>query len=146
MGRRKRRGARLELTSLLDVMFLVLVFFIYAVFDMAVHRGIKVELPSGAGNHEKGARIVVTILADDSMQLDGVSATRREIVRRIEALNAGANGAEGSAKPSILVSGDKAASLESALGLLSDLKRAGVESVSFQVAGNGAPDAGNSVK
>ena len=32
-------GARLELVSLMDVMFLVLVFFVYAVFDMAVHSG-----------------------------------------------------------------------------------------------------------
>ena len=55
------RKTRLELVSLLDVMFLVLVFFIYAIFDMAVHRGLKVDLPSAAGQHERGERIVVTL-------------------------------------------------------------------------------------
>ena len=70
MGRRRRRGARLEMTSLMDVMFLVLVFFIYCIFDMAVHRVVKVELPSAAGAMEKGERIVITISADDSLQLN----------------------------------------------------------------------------
>ena len=54
MGR-KTKPPRLELTSLMDVMFLVLVFFIYCIFDMAVHRGLKVDLPSAAGAREKGA-------------------------------------------------------------------------------------------
>ena len=31
-----KREARVELVSLMDVMFLVLVFFVYSVFDMAV--------------------------------------------------------------------------------------------------------------
>ena len=31
------------MTSLMDVMFLVLVFFIYCIFDMAVHKGVKVD-------------------------------------------------------------------------------------------------------
>ncbi|MBR3086981.1 MAG: biopolymer transporter ExbD, partial [Kiritimatiellae bacterium] len=42
---RRRKGARLEMTSLMDVVFLVLVFFVYSIFDMAVHRGVKVDLP-----------------------------------------------------------------------------------------------------
>ena len=45
------------MTSLMDVMFLVLVFFIYCIFDMAVHKGLKVDLPNAAGADEKGERI-----------------------------------------------------------------------------------------
>ena len=70
--RRRRRGARLEMTSLMDVMFLVLVFFIYCIFDMAVHKGIKVDLPNGRGEIETGERMVVTILADDSIGVDWI--------------------------------------------------------------------------
>ena len=55
---RRRKGVRLEMTALLDVMFLVLVFFIYSIFDMAVHRGVKVDLPSAAGAEERTAVIV----------------------------------------------------------------------------------------
>ena len=72
---RRRRGARLEMTSLMDVMFLVLVFFVYCIFDMTVHKGVKVDLPNAAGADEKGERIVLTIGADDSLQLNGEPTT-----------------------------------------------------------------------
>ena len=37
----------------MDVMFLVLVFFIYCIFDMAVHKGLKVDLPQARGADER---------------------------------------------------------------------------------------------
>ena len=125
----RRKGARLEMTSLLDVMFLVLVFFIYCIFDMAVHKGLKVDLPSAAGVAEKGERIVVTILADDSMQLNGMPLSRDEIVSRVKELNAVKMNLP------VLISGDRRSSLGTGIELLSALKAAGVEKASFQVVG-----------
>ena len=135
MGRR-RRGVRLEMTALLDVMFLVLVFFIYSIFDMTMHRGVKVDLPGAKGAEEKGDRVVVTILPDDSLQLDGEPLARPELVARVAALVAGADVGE---KPSIIVSGDRSASLGTGVALLAELKSAGVERVSFQVSGTAVP-------
>ncbi len=129
MGRRRRRGARLEMTSLMDVMFLVLVFFIYCIFDMAVHRGVKVDLPSAAGAAEKGERIVITISADDSLQLNGAPTTREEVVRKVRELTAA------NVSWPVLVSGDRKSSLGTGIELLAELKSAGVEKVSFQVNG-----------
>ena len=117
------------MTSLLDVMFLVLVFFIYCIFDMAVHKGLKVDLPSAAGVAEKGERIVVTILADDSMQLNGMPLSRDEIVSRVNELNAVKMNLP------VLISGDRRSSLGTGIELLSALKAAGVEKASFQVVG-----------
>ena len=85
---RRRRGARLEMTSLMDVMFLVLVFFIYCIFDMTVHKGLKVDLPNAAGAEEKGERVVLTILADDALQLNGAAVTRDEALAKVKALYA----------------------------------------------------------
>ena len=128
-GRGRRRGARLEMTSLMDVMFLVLVFFIYCIFDMAVHRGVKVDLPNAAGADEKGERIVVTILPDDSMQLNGVPSSRAQIVEKLAALSAAG------AETRVIVAGDRKSSLGAGIELLSELKSAGVGKVSFQVDG-----------
>ncbi|MBQ9727676.1 MAG: biopolymer transporter ExbD [Kiritimatiellae bacterium] len=133
---RRRRGVRLEMTALMDVMFLVLVFFIYSVFDMTMHRGVKVDLPGAKGAEEKGDRVVVTILPDDSLQLDGEPLARPELLARVAALVAGADGAE--EPPALIVSGDRAASLGAGVSLLAELKAAGVERVSFQV--SGAPE------
>ena len=126
---RRRRSARLEMTSLMDVMFLVLVFFIYCIFDMTVHKGLKVDLPNAAGAEEKGERIVLTILPDDSLQLNGEATTREAVLAKVQAL------AAADMKIPVLISGDRKASLGTGIELLSELKAAGVEKVSFQVSG-----------
>jgi len=117
------------MTSLMDVMFLVLVFFIYCIFDMAVHKGLKVDLPNAAGADEKGERIVVTISADDTMQLNGMPMSREEVVSRVRELN------KVKMNLPVLISGDRRSSLGVGIELLSALKAAGVEKASFQVSG-----------
>ena len=117
------------MTSLMDVMFLVLVFFIYAVFDMAVHRGVKVDLPSAAGTDEKGERLVATILPDDTLQLNGEAIGKEALLERVAAQVASGE------TPAIIIAGDRAASLGIGIELLSGLKEIGVEKVSFQVSG-----------
>ena len=129
MPRRKNRAPRLEMTSLMDVMFLVLVFFIYCIFDMAVHKGLKVDLPNAAGADEKGERIVITIKADDSIQLNGMEMKREDVVSRVKELNAV------KMKLPVLISGDRKSSLGVGIELLAELKAAGVEKASFQVSG-----------
>ena len=126
---KKKYQTRLEMTSLMDVMFLVLVFFIYCIFDMAVHKGLKVDLPNAAGADEKGERIVITIKADDSIQLNGIEMKREDVVSRVKELNAV------KMKLPVLISGDRKSSLGVGIELLSDLKAAGVEKASFQVSG-----------
>ena len=128
MGRR-RRGVRMEMTSLMDVMFLVLVFFIYSIFDMTVHRGVKVELPDTAGADEKGERLVATILPDDTLQLNGEAIGREALLEKVASQVAVGE------KPAVIIAGDKAASLGMGIELLSGLKKIGVEKVSFQVSG-----------
>ena len=126
---KKKYQTRLEMTSLMDVMFLVLVFFIYCIFDMAVHKGLKVDLPNAAGADEKGERIVITIKADDSIQLNGMEMRREDVVSRVKELNAV------KMKLPVLISGDRKSSLGVGIELLADLKAAGVEKASFQVSG-----------
>ena len=117
------------MTPLMDVMFLVLVFFIYCIFDMAVHKGLKVDLPNAAGADEKGERIVITIKADDSIQLNGMEMKKEDVISRVKELNAV------KMKLPVLISGDRKSSLGVGIELLSELKAAGVEKASFQVSG-----------
>ena len=128
MGKKKRQ-VRLEMTSLMDVMFLVLVFFIYCIFDMAVHKGLKVDLPNAAGADEKGERIVITIKQDDSIQLNGMEMKKADVIARVKELNAV------KMKLPVLISGDRKSSLGVGIELLAELKAAGVEKASFQVSG-----------
>ena len=51
---RAQRRARIEILPLIDIVFLLLVFFIYAMLSMAVHRGVPVNLPtSSSADREK---------------------------------------------------------------------------------------------
>ena len=125
------REARLELTSLMDVMFLVLVFFVYSVFSMSVHRGLKVDLPEGRGEFEKGERIVVTIDSNDVIYVDAKRMEMEEAVLEIKKRQVFAAGA---AAP-VLICADRAAKMGVGIEILARLKRSGVERVTFQVSG-----------
>ena len=45
---KKGKRPRIEILPLIDIVFLLLVFFIYAMLSMAVHRGLHVMLPSSS--------------------------------------------------------------------------------------------------
>jgi len=66
-----RRRVRIEMLPLIDIVFLILVFFIYAALSMAVHRGIPVLLPkSTTAKIDKKLILSVTIKADGTIYLD----------------------------------------------------------------------------
>lgn len=129
MSHKKRRAARLEMTSLMDVMFLVLVFFIYCVFDMTVHHGLKVDLPHGEGQLEKGERLVITITAENALQLNGQPIAHDALLTKLKNL------ASAHAQLPVIISGDRHAQLGTGIELLAQLKSAGIEKISFQVDG-----------
>ena len=117
------------MTSLMDVMFLVLVFFIYCILDMSVHRGIKVDLPAAEGAVERGERIVITIAADDTMQFNSMTMPKSEILNRLKTLK------DSKSDFPVIISGDRESSLGAGIELLSELKSMGFEKVTFQVVG-----------
>lgn len=126
---KRSRKVSMELTSLVDVMFLVLVFFIYCIFDMAVHRGMKVDLPDAPGAMERGERIVLSVGPDDTVELNGMRLPRDEAVARVRDL------VSAGVRMPVLVSGDRRASFGAGVELLAALKAAGVDAASVQVSG-----------
>ena len=118
--------ARVEMIPLMDVVFLLLVFFIYAMFNMTVHRGLKVDLPRAAGAREIGQTLIVTIRADNQLMLGDREGTLDDIVL-------GAVQGWRAAHTPVLISADRKAALGTGIELLAKLRRAGVDAVSFQV-------------
>lgn len=114
----------------MDVMFLVLVFFIYCIFNMTVHRGMKVDLPSAEGATEPGERIVITIAPDDSLQFNGIASSKEDVLARLDELR------RVKMDLPVLIAGDRKASLGTGIELLAALKSAGIENATFQVKGD----------
>jgi biopolymer transport protein ExbD len=110
---------------LIDVVFLLLVFFIYAMLSMVVHHGLKVDLPSaGSAVLDRNDYIEITIDAENRVYIDGDPAEMNELSGRvIELLN-------GQSRP-VFINGDRAADLGLAIRLLDILKEMGIEEVSF---------------
>ena len=119
------KKARVEMLPLIDVVFLLLVFFIYAMVSMVIHRGLKVDLPSaGTASMEQEDYISITIDADNKLYLNGDPAQAEGLAGRVQLLRGT------SAKP-VFIDGDQKADLGLAIELLDDLKGAGIEEVSF---------------
>ncbi len=119
------KKARVEMLPLIDVVFLLLVFFIYAMLSMVVHHGMKVDLPSaGSVSLEQEDYIAITIDADNHLFLNDEPTEASGLAARVLALR----GKE--AKP-VFINGDRKADLGLAIELLDDLKKAGIEEISF---------------
>lgn len=123
---------RLEMISLMDVMFLLLVFFVYSIFSMSVHRGLKVTLPNGKGKMVAKETQLVTLSADHSLALDKLPMTEDALLLQVFARYR-------KDQTPVLISADRKASLGYGLELLEKLRRGGVQKVSFQLSGKAEP-------
>ena len=124
-----RRGARIEMVPLIDVVFLLLVFFTYAMLSMIVPRGVTVRLPAvGGADGTEREPVAVTIGRKGELW---VNRERVEVSSLVEQVKARV---EGQADAWVLVHGDGSAPLESALDVLERLRDGGIEKVTFRTA------------
>ncbi len=67
INHRANKPARIEMLPLIDIVFLLLVFFIYAMLSMAVHRGMELNLPeSSQAEMSKATPLSLSIQAGES--------------------------------------------------------------------------------
>ncbi|KJS28418.1 MAG: biopolymer transporter ExbD [Desulfatitalea sp. BRH_c12] len=66
-----RSAARIEMLPLIDVVFLLLVVFIYAMLSMAVHKALPVALPtSGTAQTQQQTLLSITVTAQNAIFVD----------------------------------------------------------------------------
>jgi len=119
---------------LIDIVFLLLVFFIYAMISMTVHRGVKVVLPrTVSGAVERRMPINVTLKADGAVLVEGRAVAMSELPRAVAVLR------QESPDAPVLIAGDKDARLGLGLEVLDRLRGAGVKRVTFLTEQKEAP-------
>ncbi|MGD8366268.1 MAG: biopolymer transporter ExbD [Desulfobacterales bacterium] len=121
------RKVRIEMLPLIDIVFLLLVFFIYAMLSMAVHRSLPVQLPSStAAAIDKEAQVSVTVRADGSVFVDKekipIEALDQVLIRRVK----------DSPKAAVLLFGDRSVSYQRLFSVLDRIQKAGISKVSLQ--------------
>lgn len=121
------RKPRIELIPLIDLIFLILVSFVYGVLFMSVHRGVPVALPlSSTAKIEKQLTLTLSIQADGTLFLDKQPMTLEnlgEILQR----TAMENRATG-----VLLFADKNLPYQTLYTVLDLIRKAGLSHVSLQ--------------
>ena len=121
------RKARIEMLPLIDIVFLVLVFFIYAMLSMAVHRGLPVILPSSStAKIEKTIVLSVTVKTDGTVFIDKrptpLDGLTEELKRAIK----------GDDKAAVLFFADRDLSYQKLFKVMDCIRMAGINRISLQ--------------
>lgn len=128
LGKQKR--ARVEILPLIDIVFLLLIFFIYAMLSMVVNKGISVNLPvSSTAKIEEELPISVVARENGDILLDGKSVVLEElgILLKLRV-------AKGEA-PGLFLFSDKKVTCQRLINIMDKIREAGISKVSLQTKG-----------
>jgi biopolymer transport protein ExbD len=121
---------RIEMLPLIDIVFLLLVFFIYAMLSMAVHRSLPVSLPvSSAAEIHAGLNLTMTVNNKGEIFLDKTKISLEELQAvLLEKTQQAAD------RKSVQVDlfADKALSYQDLYHVLDSIRTAGISNVSLQ--------------
>ena len=121
------RPARLEIVPLMDAIFLLLVFFVYATLSMIVHRGVKVQLPTGTtAQVDKHDYVSVAITGDNRLFVNQRPVAMDRLVQAVREAQADKT------DRAVYISGDERSGFGTAFGVLDKLRSAGITRISFE--------------
>lgn len=131
-GGRRRHRARISLTPLIDVVFILLVFFMLA-SSFLDERALKIDAPAAAVGGSSMAGALLVELRGDGLRLAGQRLTADQLASRL------AEHAARNPEQRVLIKPAPGVSLQGAVALLDRITAAGLTQVSF-VSGPGIPD------
>lgn len=125
--RPQQKKVRIEMLPLIDIVFLLLVFFIYAMLSMAVHRGLPVRLPtSTTAKVNKELVLSVTVKADGHVFVNKEEVTGDGLVATLRRKAAGESAA------GVLLFADRGLPYQRLFNVLDQIRAAGLTRVSLQ--------------
>jgi biopolymer transport protein ExbD len=123
----KIKNPRIEMLPLIDVVFLLLVFFIYAMLSMAVHRGLPVVLPASAtAKIDKKLVLSVSIKTDGTIYLDKHQVALEDLAKTLK------DRAGHETNPGVLLFADRDISYQKLFKVLDQIQTAGIQQISLQ--------------
>ena len=121
---------RIEMLPLIDIVFLLLVFFIYAMLSMAVQRGMELDLPKSSQTEQtKESPLSLSIRKEETtlaLYLNKQPVTLTELQHHLTTLQSNPK------PPQILIFAEKHITYQQLYLILDELKKAGVNDISLQ--------------
>ncbi len=121
------KKVRIEMLPLIDIVFLLLVFFIYAMLSMAVHRGLPILLPtSSSANIDKSLALSVTAKSDGTLYVDKEQVAFNDLSAVLKRkTGAGSD-------PGVLLFAERSLSYQSLFRVLDQIRMADIHRISLQ--------------
>lgn len=120
------KKVRIEIVPMIDVMFLILVFFIYGMLSMAVHKGVFVKLPTSTqAESRKLKEISVTLDKNGALYVNKVEIRLEDLSNYLTANFQDKDFV-------ILLFADKDVNYQSIFNVLDKVKHAGFHKISLQ--------------
>ncbi len=118
---------RIEMLPLIDIVFLVLVFFIYAMLSMAVHRGVPVVLPvSSTSRIEQKMLLSVTVRSDGVVFVDEEPVPLEDLTEKLKEKTAS------SPSPGVILFAENTLAYQSLFSVMDRIRMAGIRRISLQ--------------
>lgn len=121
------KKARIEMLPLIDIVFLLLVFFIYAMLSMAVHRGLPVALPTSSS-----ALIDKELLLSVTVKTDGTIYINKDQIPLDDLTSALINKTKKYKEPGVLLFADRDLSYQKLFSVMDQIRTAGIYRISLQ--------------
>ena len=121
------RKVRIEMLPLIDIVFLLLVFFIYAMLSMAVHRGLPVILPSSTTvKIDKNLVLSVTVKSSGTIYVDKEKVSLESLAEVLK------KKAQTDRKPGVLLFADRSLPYQELFRVLDQIRMGGINRISLQ--------------
>lgn len=121
---RKIDTPKIELIPLLDVFFLILIFFFYSIFHLVEEKGIPVNLTSASSaTTQQKSDLLIVIDRDGNFFLDGNAISADEINGRFSTLDK---------KSKIMIRSDQDSPVGASIKILNLAREKGIQQISLQ--------------
>jgi biopolymer transport protein ExbD len=123
--KRFQQPARFELLPLLDVIFLLLIFFVFVMLKMTMQSSIKIELPQLVESRQQTEELLIISINSKNQLFINEKVTTEELILA-QVINLQKDN-----KLPILIRGDRQSDLGVSLSILDKLRLSGFQHVAF---------------
>lgn len=128
----KRKGPRIEMLPLIDIVFLLLVFFIYAMLSMAVHHALPIALPKSAtAEIDAHPQIAVSITHEGEVYIDNQTVQLMDVSTALQSKSVIEK------EKGVQVFADRLVEYQRLFMVLDSIKKAGISKISLQAERDG---------
>ena len=130
----QKKPPRIEMLPLIDIVFLLLVVFIYAMLSMAVHKGLAVTLPDSAtARADRQTVLAITVKADGAVFVNKRPVALDALTEELKRISPAQR------ETGVLLFADRNLAYQYLFKVLDRVKQAGLNRISLQAESEATP-------